>query len=211
MLQFEINKTIAESYNPRNERLYTIMYYGMVRTLPHSVEEMSKKNNKKHKMSKFSCVHSVQILNAIIHLEVEPKYTHIAQSNECDDSSSIDCWIFEPLIMFFQCALSLSFSISFWLFSVSGSVLYSEKFSSIFHHSSAKASTFLLGGWKMLLSLVHKQSSVYTKSIQIVENFLQYPIFVLFFLGGKINLWIQVLLQNFNQNGEKFQMISALM
>lgn len=108
MLQFEINKTIAESYNPRNERLYTIMYYGMVRTLPHSVEEMSKKNNKKHKMSKFSCVHSVQILNAIIHLEVEPKYTHIAQSNECDDSSSIDCWIFEPLIMFFQCALSLS-------------------------------------------------------------------------------------------------------
>lgn len=63
----------------------------------------------------------------------------------------------------------------------------------------------------MLLSLVHKQSSVYTKSIQIVENFLQYPIFVLFFLGGKINLWIQVLLQNFNQNGEKFQMISALM
>lgn len=68
MLQFEINKTIAESYNPRNERLYTIMYYGMVRTLPHSVEEMSKKKTiKKHKMSKFSCVHSVQILNAIIH------------------------------------------------------------------------------------------------------------------------------------------------
>lgn len=122
MLQFEINKTIAESYNPRNERLYTIytiMYYGMVLTLPHTVEELGnkKKTIKKHKMSKFSCVHSVQILNAIIHFEVETKYTHIAQSNECDDSSSIDCWIFEPLIMFFQCALSFSFSVSFCLFS----------------------------------------------------------------------------------------------
>lgn len=135
-----------------------------------------KKTIKKHKMSKFSCVHSVQILNATIHLEVEPKYTHIAQFNECDDSSSIDCWIFEPLIMFFQCALSLSFSlsISFCLFSVSGSVLYSEKFPSILHHSSAEASIFLLGGWKMLLSLVHMQSSVYCV-YKIYSNSWKFP------------------------------------
>lgn len=75
--------------------------------------------------------------------------------------------------VFPMCSLSLSLSISFCLFSVFGSVLYSEKFPSILHHSSAEASIFLLGGWKMLLSLVHMQSSVYTKSIQIVENFLQ--------------------------------------
>lgn len=178
MLQFEINKTIAESYNPRNERLYIIMYYGMVLTLPHAVDELSKEKNNKETQnvevflcpfsSNIKCYHS-SWSRTEVHAHCTIQWMRWLIFNWL-----LNIWTVDNV--FPMCSLSLSFSlsISFCLFSVSGSVLYSEKFPSILHHSSAEASIFLLGGWKMLLSLVHMQSSVYCV-YKIYSNSWKFP------------------------------------